>query len=794
MSYDQQQYYQEAGGQSPLPQENAEEEVDPIAEMEDRDGLRLSWRAWPTTRLEAKKFVVPLGSVYCPLKNRNEDWYEEQGWHVPNEPSTCTNSTCGAVINPFCDVNFQFKWWNCNLCGSRNSLPRRYLNVTNETRPNELLQEGSTIDYIDYHNSTGPPVFIYCIDTAISEEELDAIKSSVITSLKSLPRDTIVGLITYGKHVRVHELGFIALPKCVVIGGEAGDPAKDSDLDLLKVRRLLGLDKAQQELGPQSPIWKYCCTVNDVEEFFIAIIESMGVDPWTPEAKKRACRCTGSAALVGVSLLSPFAGGYGGRLLLFCGGAATIGQGKVLSTDRSEHWRTFKDIEKGAAPFYEKACSFYAMLAKIAAEQGHVIDIFACCLDQTGVTEQRVLAERTGGLCLLSDTFKHEQPIFHNSFMKIFETTEKGELKCCFNAVIQVICTRNIEVAGCIGPVTSMAEKSACVAEREMGIGGTCKWNIGGMDDNTNLTFIFEVADKSGAQIQDCTPGAVQFKTTYRTGSGIMCTRITNFTVIFRDPSILDGKTEILENFDQDAACVIMTKYALQRKDTEFGFEPMSWVDQQLVRFVKKIGDFRKGDPNSFFMRPEFSFFPQYMFYLRRSPFLDVFGYSPDEASFQRLVMLKESVGNVVMMVEPQLFSWSTDNQECQRVELDASSIKPNVVLLLDTFFNIVVWYGKDMNRWRSDGTLAENPEYKWLFELLECACSERQRRADIRQPYPVIITTWDDESQERFLTSKLNPSGGAPSEYGETPKILTENVSLRFFMDHLKRLAVDEN
>jgi len=112
----------------------------------------------------------------------------------------------------------------------------------------------------------------------------------------------------------------------------------------------------------------------------------------------------------------------------------------------------------------------------------------------------------------------------------------------------------------------------------------------------------------------------------------------------------------------------------------------------------------------------------------------------------------------------------------------------------LTLFFNIVVWYGKDMNSWRNDVNLAENPEYKWLFELLELPCTERQRRAIERQPYPVIITTWDDESQERFLTSKLNPSGGAPSEYGEAQKILTENVSLRVFMDHLKHLAVDEN
>ena len=38
--------------------------------FQDRDGVRLSWNAWPSSRLEATRMVVPLAALYTPLKER----------------------------------------------------------------------------------------------------------------------------------------------------------------------------------------------------------------------------------------------------------------------------------------------------------------------------------------------------------------------------------------------------------------------------------------------------------------------------------------------------------------------------------------------------------------------------------------------------------------------------------------------------------------------------------------------------------------------------------------------------
>lgn len=51
------------------------------------------------------------------------------------------------------------------------------------------------------------PVFLLVIDTCIEDAELAEIKDSIQLSLNLIPADALVGLITFGKHVFVHELG-----------------------------------------------------------------------------------------------------------------------------------------------------------------------------------------------------------------------------------------------------------------------------------------------------------------------------------------------------------------------------------------------------------------------------------------------------------------------------------------------------------------------------------------------------------------------------------------------------------
>lgn len=39
-----------------------------FSELEERDGLRLSWNVWPNSRIEATKCVIPFAALYTPNK------------------------------------------------------------------------------------------------------------------------------------------------------------------------------------------------------------------------------------------------------------------------------------------------------------------------------------------------------------------------------------------------------------------------------------------------------------------------------------------------------------------------------------------------------------------------------------------------------------------------------------------------------------------------------------------------------------------------------------------------------
>ena len=58
------------------------------------------------------------------------------------------------------------------------------------------------------------------------------------------------------------------------------------------------------------------------------------------------------------------------------------------------------------------------------------------------------------------------------------------------------------------------------------------------------------------------------------------------------------------------------------------------------------------------------------------------------------------------------------------------------------------------------------------------------------RFPVPRYIVCDQGESQSRFLKTKLNPSSGGGPQGSEAP-VFTDDVSLKVFMQHLVKFAV---
>ncbi|KAK3020404.1 hypothetical protein RJ639_045709, partial [Escallonia herrerae] len=53
-------------------------------------------------------------------------------------------------------------------------------------------------------------------------------------------------------------------------------------------------------------------------------------------------------------------------------------------------------------------------------------------------------------------------------------------------------------------------------------------------------------------------------------------------------------------------------------------FDPIRWLDKSLIQICSQFGDYLKDSPSSFILSPRFSIFPQLIFHLRRSQFVQV--------------------------------------------------------------------------------------------------------------------------------------------------------------------------
>ena len=75
--------------------------------------------------------------------------------------------------------------------------------------------------------------------------------------------------------------------------------------------------------------------------------------------------------------------------------------------------------------------------------------------------------------------------------------------------------------------------------------------------------------------------------------------------------------------------------------------------------------------------------------------------------------------------MQPTLMSYTFD-QPPQPVLLDSVSIKPDVILLLDTFFHILIFHGETVAQWRKAG-YQEQEGYENFQELLDAPIGDAQ-------------------------------------------------------------------
>lgn len=184
------------------------------------------------------------------------------------------------------------------------------------------------------------------------------------------------------------------------------------------------------------------------------------------------------------------------------------------------------------------------------------------------------------------------------------------------------------------------------------------------------------------------------------------------------------------------------------------------------------------------------------MFSLRRSRFLRIFNYAPDEISFFRASLNRETVNNMIIMISPTLLSYELGKEEPQQVLLDMVSVKKDVILLLDTFFRIIIHHGETIAYWREQGQhlLPQNASLK---AMIEAPVQEAQEILKDRFPVPHVLVCDQGSSQARFLVSQLNPSisRASSTQNGQTThtSIFSDDFSFKTFYEKLKQATMQK-
>ncbi|EYU33007.1 hypothetical protein ABFS82_07G040300 [Erythranthe guttata] len=782
-----------------------------FSELEAIEGLRWSWHSWPVSKAEVSSLVVPLSILCTPLTPFTELPI------LPYEPLNCSN--CAAVLNPYSRVDYASKIWICAFCPRKNPFPKSYAHINENSIPAELFPTYSTVEY---HSSPGPglesgprrsasgplglrsnsssfssvsgysgsglgldwaafgvgigPAFVFVVDACTSEEELGVLKKELLRTVARLPENALVGLVVFDAMVKVYDLGFTECLRVVLFHGER-------EVSSEQVKQLLGLHPTKQTLGKSSALQNqgFLLPVSECEFNIITAIEDIHSSP-SVNPGHRPLRCTGVAISVAVGLLEGCSVNTGSRVMVFTSGPATVGPGMIVNSDLDNSIRTHRDLNNGHTSYYKKSSEFYRRISQRISESSIVLDLFACSLDQVGAAELKNPVESSGGFMMLGESFESEQ--FKKCLSHMFECDKDGNLKMFFDATIEVVTTHDLKVCGALGPCFSLHKKNDFVSDKAIGEGGTHVWKLCTVSTKTCIAFFFEAA--KDPKTHDSSAFFIQFITRYRDSNMGLRKRVT--TVARR--WVGKNSPEILSGFDQEAAAAVMAKLSIHKMEKSLADDVIRWLDKSLISFASKFGDYVQEDPSTFRLKTNFSLYPQFMYYLRRSQFMDVFNSSPDETAYFRLMLNREGVINSLIMVQPTLFQYSFDGPPIP-VVLDVRSISPDVILLFDSFFYVVIHYGSKIAQWRKLG-YDRDPSYGSFKNLLEASELDAEQLVSERVPVPKFVKCDQHSSQARFLLAKLNPSVTQNSTYAEGSEIIfTDDVSLQDFIEHLQTLAV---
>lgn len=199
---------------------------------------------------------------------------------------------------------------------------------------------------------------------------------------------------------------------------------KKSRMEILKERKQARLQKQESSTSENNT------GSDDINNNNIKHLFSQSRSPWSVARERKAAseppyRCTGDAILCAIDLIAHgnnnnnnnTAISRSDRILLFTNGCPNLGDGSVVDTSMDK-------VRKGGRAAYStvdvsgnllaRACEYYDVIAKAAAERGIGVDVFCTGSSELGLPAYQSLVEPSSGYVLSHDSFARTPHLRHN--------------------------------------------------------------------------------------------------------------------------------------------------------------------------------------------------------------------------------------------------------------------------------------------------------------------------------------------------------------------------------------------
>ena len=114
------------------------------------------------------------------------------------------------------------------------------------------------------------------------------------------------------------------------------------------------------------------------------------------------------------------------------------------------------------------------------------------------------------------------------------------------------------------------------------------------------------------------------------------------------------------------------------------------------------------------------------------------------------MILNRENVANSVVMIQPSLISYSFQSVP-EPALLDVAAIAVDRILLLDSYFTIVIFHGSTIAQWRKAG-YHNQPEHQVIFLEFGIYIFSRTRKASLylskKWKSKAYIFWWSDVGQ----------------------------------------------